>query len=84
LVSAADEASSAGFWAHFNIVTYLLTYLHSFNKLLDNNISYSVVRLLLLCCGIKLYLSYSALTTTLGKGQFYRHICLHDISVIFY
>jgi len=25
LVSAADEASSAGFWAHFNIV-YLLTY----------------------------------------------------------
>jgi len=27
-VSAADEASSAGFWAHFNIVTYLLTYLY--------------------------------------------------------
>jgi len=25
LVSAADKASSAGFWAHFNIVTYLLT-----------------------------------------------------------
>jgi len=25
LVSAADYASSAGFWAHFNIVTYLLT-----------------------------------------------------------
>ena len=22
LVSAADKASSAGFWAHFNIVTY--------------------------------------------------------------
>ena len=30
LVSAADLASSAGFWAHFNIVTYLLTYLPSF------------------------------------------------------
>jgi len=28
LVSAADWASSAGFWAHTNIVTYLLTYLH--------------------------------------------------------
>jgi len=27
LVSAADQASSGGFWAHFNIVTYLLTYL---------------------------------------------------------
>ena len=27
LVSAADLASSADFWAHFNIVTYLLTYL---------------------------------------------------------
>ena len=29
LVSAADYASSAGFWAHFNIVTYLLTYFSS-------------------------------------------------------
>ena len=26
LVSAADKASSAGFWAHFNIVTYYYYY----------------------------------------------------------
>jgi len=32
----------------------------------------------LLRCGIKLYLSHSALTTALGKGLYYRHICLHD------
>jgi len=33
LVSAADKASSAGFWAHFNIVTYLLTYLLTYLSL---------------------------------------------------
>jgi len=30
LVSAADKASSAGFWAHFNIVTYYYYYYYYF------------------------------------------------------
>jgi len=38
LVSAADKASSAGFWAHFNIVTYyyyLLLLLNTLAHLFD-------------------------------------------------
>jgi len=31
LVSAADKASSAGFWAHFNIVTYYYYYYYYCN-----------------------------------------------------
>jgi len=35
LVSAADKASSAGFWAHFNIVTYYYYYYYMQNALLN-------------------------------------------------
>jgi len=70
----------------------MINYWHLFSKLLDDIIFHTILRLRslwyshrkVLGCGIKLYQSHSASTMTLDKVLYYRHICIHDISMIFY